>query len=70
MPVSTRYTVTLSDALAKTIKAVADDSSISEGDVLLKALQLYLAAREATKNGLKVGLATQETELETEIVGL
>lgn len=42
-----------------------------KSEVLRKAITLYLAAREGSRRGLKVGLVEPKTQkLETEIVGL
>ncbi len=67
----TRFSVTLSDDLTKAIERTAAEAEISKNEVLRKALQLYLAAREGQSRGLKIGLAQPETnKLETEIIGL
>jgi len=68
---SVRFNVILSDDLNREIdKAVAETES-SKSDVLRKALQLYLAARDGKQRGLKLGLVNPETQkIETEIVGL
>ncbi|NKC14977.1 MAG: ribbon-helix-helix protein, CopG family [Gammaproteobacteria bacterium] len=66
-----RFSVTLSDDLTKAIDQAATESEISKNEVLRKALQLYLAARDGQSRGLKLGLARPETnKLETEIIGL
>lgn len=68
---SIRLNINLSDDLNRAIDAVAEESEQSKSEVLRKALQLYLAAREGTKKGQRLGLADPKTRLlETEIVGL
>ncbi len=47
------------------------ESETSKSEILRKALQLYLAARDGSRHGLKLGLVEPKTEkLQTEIVGL
>lgn len=47
------------------------DTESSKSEILRKALQLYLAALEGNRSGLKVGLIDPETkEVKTEIIGL
>ena len=66
-----RFSVTLSEDLTKAIDQAARESETSKNEVLRKALQLYLAAREGQAKGLKLGLAKPDTnQLETEIIGL
>lgn len=66
-----RFNVVLSDDLNREIDKVVDESETSKSEVLRKALQLYLAARDGKKRGLKLGLVEPMTEkLQTEIVGL
>ena len=66
----TRFNVTLSDDLNQQIDQAAAESQASKSEVLRKALTLYLAARDGKKRGLKLGLASEDQKLETEIVGL
>jgi len=67
-----RFSVTLSDDLNREIDKAAEETASNKNEILRKALQLYLAAREGkTKRGLKLGLVQPDTnKLETEIVGL
>jgi metal-responsive CopG/Arc/MetJ family transcriptional regulator len=66
-----RFNVVLSDDLNREIDKVVNESETSKSEVLRKALQLYLAAREGKRRGLKLGLVEPTThKLETEIVGL
>ena len=69
---STRLNVTLSDKLAEELEKVAVESETNKGEVFRKALTLYLALRDGTKDKkLKAGLVNPETNtLETEIIGL
>jgi len=67
-----RFSVTLSDDLNREIDQAAAETSSNKGEILRKALQLYLAAREGKmKRGLKLCLVKPDTNTpETEIVGL
>ena len=67
-----RFSVTLSDELNDAINKAAQESASNKNEVLRKALQLYLTARDGkTQRGLKLGLIKPDTnELDTEIVGL
>jgi predicted transcriptional regulator len=67
---SARFNIVLSDDLNKALDQVVDESETSKSDVLRKALTLYLAAREGSRKGLKLGLAEKSEDLKTEIVGL
>ncbi len=68
---SVRLNVILSDDLDKEIDHAAQETETSKSEILRKALQLYLAAREGKRHGLKVGLVDSDTrKLETEIVGV
>ena len=68
---STRMNIVLSDELAAKLDAIATQQESNKGEVLRKALQLYLAAREGTQSGLKLGLVDPESkEMRTEIIGL
>jgi metal-responsive CopG/Arc/MetJ family transcriptional regulator len=68
---SARFNVVLSDDLNQQIDQAVAESETTKSEILRKALQLYLAAREGSKNGLKLGLVDGQTEkLKTEIVGL
>jgi metal-responsive CopG/Arc/MetJ family transcriptional regulator len=68
----TRFSVTLSDDLNREIDKASEETATNKNEILRKALQLYLAAREGKiKHGLKLGLVRPDTnKLETEIVGL
>jgi predicted transcriptional regulator len=68
---SVRFNVILSDDLNRQIDNVVEESESSKADVLRKALQLYLAARDGRREGLKIGLVDPRTkELKTEFIGL
>ena len=68
---SVRFNVVLSDDLNRAIGQAVEESESSKSEVLRKALQLYLAARDGARRGLKLGLVEPKTEkLQTEIVGL
>lgn len=68
---SVRVNMVLSDELNREIENAATESETTKSEILRKALQLYLAARDGKQRGLKVGLVEPRTEkLQTEIVGL
>ncbi|MFO1113039.1 MAG: ribbon-helix-helix protein, CopG family [Rhodospirillales bacterium] len=68
---SVRFNVVLSDDLNRAIDKAAEEAETNKSEILRKALQLYLAAREGRQRGLKLGLVEPVTEkLQTEIVGL
>jgi predicted transcriptional regulator len=65
-----RFNLVLSDDLNSEIDKVVEEAETNKSDILRKALQLYLAARDGQKRGLKLGLANADNTLTTEIVGL
>lgn len=68
---SVRFNVVLSDDLNREIDKAVAESETTKSEVLRKALQLYLTARDGARRGLKLGLVEPKTEkLQTEIVGL
>lgn len=68
---SVRFNVVLSDDLNRAIDKAADETETNKSEILRKALQLYLAARDGKLRGLKLGLVEPKSEkLQTEIVGL
>ena len=68
---SVRFNVVLSDDLNRAIDKAAEEAEMNKSEILRKALQLYLAAREGKQRGLKLGLVEPSSEkLQTEIVGL
>jgi predicted transcriptional regulator len=68
---SVRFNVVLSDDLNREIDQAAEETESSKSEILRKALQLYLAARDGSRKGLKLGLVEPKSEkLQTEIVGL
>lgn len=68
---SIRFQMVLSDDLSRAIDQAVAESGSSKSEIFRKALQLYLAARDGSRRGLKLGLVEPRTEkLQTEIVGL
>ncbi len=68
---SARFNLVLSDDLNREIDKVAAETESNKSDILRKALQLFLAAREGKLRGLKLGLVEPSTDkLQTEIIGL
>ena len=55
----------------ESIDKVAKDAETNKSEILRKALQLFLAAHEGKRQGLKIGLVEPKTDkLKTEIIGL
>ena len=68
---SVRFNIVLSDELNREIDKAAAETETNKSEILRKALQLFLAAREGKQRGLKLGLVEPKSEkLQTEIVGL
>ena len=68
---SARFNVVLSDDLNQAIDLAVRESESTKSEILRKALQLYLAARDGSQRGLKLGLIDPKTEkMQTEIIGL
>jgi metal-responsive CopG/Arc/MetJ family transcriptional regulator len=68
---TTRWSLTLSDNCAREIEAAAERTGRSKGEVLRKAVTMYLASLEGRERGLKVALIHPQTNnVETEFVGL
>lgn len=66
-----RFSVTLSDDLDREIDKAVSETGSNKNEILRKALQLYLAARDGKKDNLKVGLVDNKSNvLKVEIVGL
>jgi len=68
---SVRFNLVLSDDLNKAIDKEIAASETTKSDVMRKSLQLYLAARESNRRGLKIGLVEPKTnQLYQEFIGL
>ncbi len=67
---SVRLNLVLSDDLNSAIESAVSASETTKTELIRKALQLFLAAQEGKKRGLKIGLATASQPLETEFIGL
>jgi predicted transcriptional regulator len=68
---SVRFNIVLSDDLNREIDKAVEETETNKSEILRKALQLYLAARDGKKRGMKLGLVeAQSGQLRTEIVGL
>lgn len=68
---TSRLNLVLSDALSKKIDEIADESNTNHGEILRKALTMYIAAKDASKQGRKMGLVNKDTgKLEIEFTGL
>ncbi len=68
---SARMNLVLSNDLNAAIEQVATESESNKSEVIRKALQLFIAAHDGKKRGLKLGLVEPTTrKMETEFVGL
>jgi predicted transcriptional regulator len=68
---SARFNVVLSDDLNREIDKLAEESESNKSEILRKALQLFVAARDGKRRGLKLGLVEPISEkMQTEIIGL
>ncbi|WP_210402056.1 hypothetical protein [Pseudotabrizicola formosa] len=68
---SVRFNLVLSDDLNSAIEQVVTESESNKSEVIRKALQLFIAAQDGKKRGLKLGLVEPKTrQMETEFVGL
>ncbi len=68
---SVRLNVILSDDLNREIDRAAAETETNKSEILRKAIQLLLAAREGKERGLKLGLfEPKSSKLQTEIIGL
>jgi len=68
---SVRLNLVLSDDLNTEIEKVVSSSETNKSEIIRKALQLFLAAQEGKKNGLKLGLVDANTrQMQTEFIGL
>ena len=68
---SARFSVVLSDDLNRDIDKAVEANETNKSELLRKALQLYLAALDGKRRGLKLGLVDPETEkMQTEFIGL
>ncbi|MEI4485732.1 hypothetical protein V8J36_05980 [Frigidibacter sp. MR17.14] len=68
---SVRLNLVLSDDLNAEIEKVVSSSETNKSEIIRKALQIFLAAQEGKKNGLKLGLVDgQSRMMQTEFIGL
>lgn len=68
---SVRLNLVLSDDLNREIERTASETESNKSEILRKALQLFLAARDGKERGLKLGLVEPTTDkLQTEFIGL
>lgn len=68
---SVHFNLMMSDDLNRDIDRIVAESENSKSEILRKALQLYLTARDGNRRGLTLGLVDPQTgKLQTEIVGL
>jgi len=68
---SVRFNLVLSDDLNNAIDREIAASETNKSEVMRKALQLYLAARDGKRRGLKIGLVEPATNLlHQEFIGL
>jgi hypothetical protein len=54
----------------KFIRQAAEEESIDQSQIVRKALDLFMIARQKRKQGFKIGAARPDQELVTEITGI
>jgi len=64
------YSINVSPEVDALLGEMAHASGGSKGDVIRKAIGLYKLALDAHKEGLRVGAAKGDQEMEVEFVGL
>lgn len=68
---SAKFDVVLSDDLNRDIDKAVEANATNRSELMRKALQLYLAALDGKRRGLKLGLVDPTTEkMQTEFIGL
>lgn len=65
-----RLSLDISPALNDLLERLAADTGASKSDVLRKAIALMEVAAEAKRRGQKFGIANQDQQLATEIIGV
>jgi metal-responsive CopG/Arc/MetJ family transcriptional regulator len=65
-----RMNLQVSAELNAVLDKIADDTGTNRSDVIRQAIALMKVAHEAKQNGKRLGLVTDPSKLETEIVGL
>lgn len=65
-----RLNLQVSSALNGLIEEIADDSGTSKTDVIRQALALMQVAHKAKSSGRHIGIVSDPSKLDTEIVGL
>ncbi|WP_136686212.1 ribbon-helix-helix domain-containing protein [Falsirhodobacter xinxiangensis] len=68
---SVRMNLVLSDELNSEIDKIVSASETTKSEIIRKALQIFLAAQDGKKQGLKLGLVDGQTRtMTTEFIGL
>jgi len=68
---SQRHNVILPDDISKDLEQLASEREATKGEIVARAIKLYVAASRGRKEGFAVGLANPTTlELKKEFVGL
>jgi predicted transcriptional regulator len=65
-----RLTVDVSKELNEMLEGIAKESGSTKSEVFRKAIALLDVAHRAKREGKRFGIAKQEQQLDTEIVGL
>ncbi len=65
-----RLNLQVSQELSNVLDEIAESSGGSRTDVIRQALALMKVAHEARKDGRHLGLVSERSKLDTEIVGL
>lgn len=65
-----RVNLQISPELNAVIQNISDDSGVNRTDVIRQALALMKVAHDAKKKGKHIGISSDASRLDTEIVGL
>lgn len=65
-----RMNVQISKELTELIDAIADDASANRSEVIRQALALMEVAHKAKQSGKHIGIVSDPSKLEREIIGI
>ena len=65
-----RLSLQVSPELNQSLEAIADSTGASRTDIIRQAIALMMYAHNAKRDGRHLGLVSDPTKLDTEIVGL
>ncbi len=65
-----RLNLQISQELSQTLDEIADSAGANRTDVIRQALALMTVAHKVRKSGRHLGIVTDSSKLDTEIIGL